>query len=188
MQSTAIKDVERGANANVGFDRNSQLHDRSISTLARDPCRSTKSRNAGTSHDLRDRTVVSRSTQNGRCRRNFPRTNDRVSEWETRQAPDYSVSRAVPRSLGPGLVPVLLPLLLSPLYYHQRAFSSSHHGRRTAMRELLLFVGRRPAQAAGFSMISNPFRRAYARNRPEPTALKQSPRIGRLTEFQLVKN
>jgi len=26
-----------------------------------------------------------------------------------------------------------------------------------------------------------------ARNRPEPTALKQSPRVGRLTEFQLAK-
>lgn len=32
------------------------------------------------------------------------------------------------------------------------------------------------------------FRCAYARNRPEPTALKQSPQVGRLTEFQLAKN
>ena len=121
----------------------------------------------------------------GRCRRNSPRyTNDRIWEWETHQAPDYlPLAHTIPRSLGPGLVPVSPPASPPPLYYHRQALSSSHHGRRTAVRELLLFVGRRPAQAAGFSMISNPFWRAYARNHPEPIALKQNPRVGRLTEF-----
>lgn len=95
MQSTAIKGIERGnARPTSSFDRNSQVHGHSISTLARDPCRSTKSRNVGTSHDPRNRMAVSRSTQNSRCQRNFPRTNDRIREWETCQAPDYSASRA----------------------------------------------------------------------------------------------
>lgn len=75
-----------------------------------------------------------------------------------------SCTRCPPRTPGPGYPRVPLspvnPLYCRPL---ARVLLFSHHGRRTAVRELLLFVGRRPAQTAGFSMISNPFRCAYTR-------------------------
>lgn len=103
----------------------------------------------------------------------------RDGKRDRERTPDYSASHSVPPVSSPSSPPVL-PF---PLYYHPRALSSSHHGRRTAVRELLLFVGRRPAQAAGFSMISNPFRCTYARNRPEPTARAETKSV-RLTEFQ----
>ena len=45
---------------------------------------------------------------------------------------------------GLSLSPLRDPALSSSIFYRL----SSHHGRRTAVRELLLFVGRRPAQPA----------------------------------------
>lgn len=45
---------------------------------------------------------------------------------------------------GLSLFPPRDPVLSSSIFYRL----SSHHGRRTAVRELLLFVGRRPAQPA----------------------------------------
>lgn len=188
MQSTAIKGIERGnARPTSSFDRNSQVHGRSISAFAKDPCRPTKSRNARTSHDPPDRTAVSRSTQNGRCRQNFPRTNDRVYESERHARPRIILPLA---HMGPPVSgpPVSSP---SPSYTPPPPFITI-----SGRSPLLITVDEQPCVSSYFLSADDRPRppgsqwsqtRFDARNRPEPIA-KQSPRVGRLTEFQLAKN
>lgn len=157
MQSTAIKgDAERERGGGASARPTS-----SFDPLARDPCFAR--RKVGTRGRL-----ATRGIEPCRVRRRMADADETFhvptteSERHARPRIILPLAHTVPRA--PVSSPSS-PRSAAPLYYHRQAFSSSHHGRRTAMRELLLFVGRRPAQAAGFSMISNPFRCAYARDR-----------------------
>lgn len=181
MQSTAIKGNREGqydVRPAPPFNWDSQLHEFVRSLLSRE-IRVTRRKVGSRGHltTCNDRTALAFGTERPRDvgeTFHMHRIRKREEERCAGSGLFFCLSRTVsPRSLGPDLVLPFVPFPLS--LPSASALLFSHHGRWTAVRELPLFVGRRPAQAGGFSMISNPFRCAYARDRPEPNALKQSP-------------
>lgn len=169
-------------------------YSRSISTLARDPCYSTKSRIGLRGHLT---TYVQARTAFGIGMADVDET-FHVHDQSARDMPSPGIilplAHAVPHvPRAPDLVSLPPPPFIA-VRARARAQASvllfSHHGRRTAVRELLLFVGRRPAQTAGFSMISNPFRCAYTRATASWTdhAETKSTACVRLTEFQCARS